>query len=257
MSGPDFEHEELRARRGNIEALRDNLREASVLEKATSWAHKFGLEPKTVLHKLLTDDLFALHFVKDPIRQTFHQKLAADYVKALPLAQSFQALPSAGANAKFLTSTGEVRLGSAVKGSVKDLGKSIDFEWSFQLGAARLDVFATHKFTRQGGGNQDNQFSELKEFARKAAQSGAHDTYFFVLCDGPYYGGSYTEAGRVYGSRIQYFNAMKTQHSAFTACETGELPLLYATVIREWAQGRRLALDVTTVSQLAQLEKVC
>ncbi len=33
MSGPDFEHEELRARRENIEALRDNLREASVWKR--------------------------------------------------------------------------------------------------------------------------------------------------------------------------------------------------------------------------------
>jgi len=46
---------------------------------------------------------------------------------------------------------------------------------------------AAQKYTKEGGGNQDSQFTELELLLRNFAQRTYNDIALFILVDGPYY----------------------------------------------------------------------
>ena len=49
-------------------------------------------------------------------------------------------------------------------------------------------MYATHKYTLDGGGAQDNQYMDLHAFINETNQSRAPQAIFIAIADGPYYG---------------------------------------------------------------------
>src|SRR5581483_2106597 len=148
--------------------LRDLQRESTfkrpeLREKVLSFAQKWGLEPETVWSKVQDDWLFALQFVKDPIRQTLHQRLAAEFIKSnlQPLVADFAELPSGGAAAKWLISGMVMPQADYKRGGADKQARTVDFEWRLPIETAdgrSLRFYASHKFTKDEGGTQNNQY---------------------------------------------------------------------------------------------------
>lgn len=247
INPPDYAAAERAARSANAENLRNNITSVDVLTKIRNWAERNSLEPEFVRYKLLTDDTFALHFVKDPSRQSLHQTVAARHIKQqLPLVEDFHSLPASGAKAEYVVS------GMVVSGTQHALmqseGKSIDFKWAYGRDGHTFRVYATHKHTKEEGGSQDNQFQDVKLFLEAAQRCTDPSILFLAICDGEYYQRPYDgESSRIASLQRDY------GRRRVRACTISTLPLVLAKQLQEWLRLKSLtATDV----ELAAFERM-
>lgn len=170
-----------RAYEENVLHLRANIDEPEYMIKMTNWSIKTGRPLKDIINKVKTDDFYADLFVKDPSRQSLHEKTACLYISASPHVKNFQKLPANGKNSlfvhngKIISKEEHNRLGAT--------SKSLDFYWE----TGNTVFYATHKYTNDGGGAQDHQFNEVINFVRSASSFQNKDIYFLAICDGRYY----------------------------------------------------------------------
>ena len=115
-------------------------------------------------------------------RQNVHENAAAQYVEALPHVMEFRRLPSSGPNAYYINRDGQVATGEQL-GNAPRPSKSLDFQWRTGV----VTCYAAQKYTREGGGNQDNQFNEVSQLLRNFLPRINNGVALFVLVDGPYY----------------------------------------------------------------------
>lgn len=152
--------------------------------KIRNFAEKWSFEEKYIVNELKSNDLLLLSFVKEPGKQTFHQHFAAKYLSKLPLIENFEQLPSGGNDALYVVN------GKIVKGKDKDdqkTGKSIDFKWEYTFNGKTLTFYATHKYTKNSGGSQDNQYKDVQEFHTESRNCINENILLLSITDGPYY----------------------------------------------------------------------
>lgn len=152
--------------------------EPNLLKRIKTFIWRFGFSDESIRYKIKTDKMFAAHFAKEPRRTGFHEKVAAEWLKKYASVSDFQILPKSGPNAFYLTSKGEIH-----KGKKEPLSKSLDFHWK----TGEMEFFAAHKYTKEGGGNQDSQFNEMKQLLNNFKGAQEEDKVLIVIVDGPYY----------------------------------------------------------------------
>ena len=184
----------------NIREVRDAILtgDMSMRIKLANYSEKFGIPIRFLEHKILSDNLFANGFIKDPSKQSLHQKVAARFIESINCVEDFEQLPAGGQNAKYICDDGIVRAGEN-----GGRAKSIDFYWVFDGNI----YYAAHKHTSEEGGAQDNQFKDLQLFLENAAKSKLANTYFLAIGDGDYYQKKYKSGGSEYKTRVDYMNA--------------------------------------------------
>lgn len=149
------------------------------MKRIYTFIARFGYPMDAVVNKIKTDEMFAAHFTKEPRRTSLHGNLALEWLKETDVIREIEKLPSSGEAAVDVTSDGEIRAGMLNAPS-----KSLDFRWR----SGRHTIYASHKFTKEGGGNQDSQFKEVKRLL-EMFQKGRVDrhTALLVIVDGPYF----------------------------------------------------------------------
>lgn len=153
--------------------------EPNLLKRIALFVRRFGFPVHEVRRKIRSDSMFRAHFAIEPRRQGFHEKVASKWIQSIPGVRDFRVLPKSGRNAFYITSDGEVR-----QGLRKPPSKSLDFTWR----SNGLQFYAAHKYTLEGGGNQDSQFNEMRSLLEHFQKAHADpDTVLFVIVDGPYY----------------------------------------------------------------------
>jgi hypothetical protein len=151
--------------------------DANIVQQVETYSHRFDEPTDKIKKKILDDSMFANCFAKDPTKQTTHEKLAFEYLKKHDnILNNFCKMPQSGENAIYLSSDG-------VFTKEKKIGKALDFCWNHEDKV----FFASHKYTKNSGGAQDNAFNEQKEFLRKFKNNEKENQYLFVICDGTYY----------------------------------------------------------------------
>ncbi len=198
----DYLSYEKQAWQENVNLLRqqitsDNL-PVDVIKKINNFAERHGLSADEVKRKLQIEDLACYFFAKSPAKQSIHQKLASDYIQKIVGVKNFEQLPSAGKNALYIHG-GNLLFGKQL--NTRKKGKSIDFEWEFLGKKGKQKCYASHKYTKEGGGAQDNQFKDLQDYANsvKDYRNGA---FFFIIADGEYYQQPYQK----YATRTEFMN---------------------------------------------------
>ena len=165
----------------NIKQLQKEIDTKQTKTKIHNWAKKFQLNPLEVRQKIIDDNMFSLHYIIEPARQSFHEKAAADYIKKFSNVSNFENLPNSGENALVVHS------GSILpkKESQSNAGKTVDFEWDTH----GYKCYASHKYTKDKGGAQDNQYKDLREFMKNSRENNdvKIKIRFFAICDGEYY----------------------------------------------------------------------
>lgn len=171
----------------NIQVLRDNINDKSVSLKIKKWAEKYELHPKYVKYKVAMDDVFALNFIKEPSRQNFHEDAAAYEIMKWNIVEEFKKLDKGGDNSKVIDN-GEVISLKDITTS-KLITKTIDFQWDIvnQTTGEVFICYASHKYTKDSGGAQDNQYNDIKIFMEHAKENKNRNELFFAICDGKYY----------------------------------------------------------------------
>lgn len=127
--------------RENIMPLRQQINQAWAQKKITNWAGRYGYDKEEVEQKILSDDMFASFFAKDPIKQNYTEKIAEDLL-------GVKHLPNNGISFS--------KEGELCKGCFSDNSKSVDF--------VRNNTYITQKYTRGNGGSQDNQYRDVIQF---------------------------------------------------------------------------------------------
>ncbi len=179
--GPDYHSIEIRKWRENAKDVTSRLgkREANLLKRIALFVRRFGFSRESVEEKIENDVMFAAHFAIEPRRQGIHEHAAAEWLEKLEGVENFVKLPKSGPLALYITSDGEVR-----KGMKRAPSKSLDFHWR----VGKRHYFASHKYTFEGGGNQDSQFKEMKDLLEKFQKGSASPNIaLLVIADGPYY----------------------------------------------------------------------
>ena len=180
---PDYDRAEQELWEKNKSEVKNLLdkQDSGLLKKIRTFVNRFGYDEETVCKKIEEDPMFACFFAKDPGKMKVHEKAAETYLGMFPdLIRSFSPLSAVGKKAKYINETGGIITGKKPAGI-----KSLDFTWI--AGDTGIVCFAAHKFTRESGGNQDNQFNELIRLLQAFKSCNDKKIALFAICDGPYY----------------------------------------------------------------------
>ena len=99
--------------------------------------------------------------------------------------------------------------------------KTIDFKW--RLGDKT--VFASHKYPKESGGAQENQYQDLRAFVAEANHSLQPSQLFIAIADGEHYQRRDSEAQT---SRLERLKQEANNSKGVYACSIDELPALLA-----------------------------
>lgn len=181
---PDYEAIEAREWRQSARDVSEELRrnDRRLRTRVRSFIQRFGFLETEVQRKIREDVMFAAHFAKEPRRTGLHERLAAEWIRGLPMVRDFVVLPKGGAGAIYLTGDGNIH-----QGQLDNLPhKSFDFKWC----TGNKNCYAMHKYIKQGGGHQDGSYDEMLALLRDFIQCNTPRCELFVIADGPYFPGA-------------------------------------------------------------------
>lgn len=195
----DYEAALRDAYRRNYES--ENLSEA----KIQSFASLSGVPAAVIRDKTKTDGLFRWAFVLDPKKQNFYERYAAVHIRAMPGVREFEQLPNnkLGIAGGMVISVSEGKARGANPES-----KTIDFAWKH----GDLTYYASHKYTKDAGGAQGNQYKDLQDFLAEANKSTAPGSVFLAIADGPFYDGQNGKRGM---TRMDNLNRIANNRNVF------------------------------------------
>lgn len=175
---PNYKNIEQQGWRENARFVVKTLQEPNIRKKIATYAWRFGYNEGEIREKIQNDEMFAAHFATDPKKQKLHEKVAATWLSKIPEVEKFQTLPSSGKGSLYVAIDGEIRGGRG-----RAPGKSLDFRWTTK----GKTCVASHKYTQQEGGAQDQQFNEMLELLKRFRDCVQTDYVLIVIVDGTYY----------------------------------------------------------------------
>ena len=182
----DFEANEHQRNLANLAAMEAEIAQRSdrLRTRILHFAEQFGISEEDFWRDLDSNPRgpLAATLAREARRQNIHESAAAAYIEALPHVADFRKLPSVGSNALYVNSDGQILSGRQLAGAPRP-SKSLDFQWT----AAEITFYAAQKYTKAGGGNQDNQFNELERLLRNFQGRTNNGVALIVLVDGAYY----------------------------------------------------------------------
>ena len=176
----DYEKKYRDACRKNAKYAPKEAEKGNLDTKINNFSDLYGIDRDRILHEIANNEIVAAKFAKNPNKQNFYEKIAADYISRLPGVKSFINL---GNNAKGLVSGGVISQNELEKMGIHSEVKTIDFEWKFK----GYTFYASHKHTSQSGGTQDSAYKELQTFIEHGNKSTTDKQVFLVIADGPFY----------------------------------------------------------------------
>lgn len=173
------------ARGKSSKARKDN--DKSRYKRIMTAASELGMQPEELLRAMIEGDgsrsrLFSVVALKKAAHRTGWQEknqitTICDFSETVTLPR--KAMPKKGKNARYLVD------GQVV--STRPIGcKSIDSMGSL-TGASDIPVIVAAKYTEEGGGGQDNQYADLRNFGKNAPSLGVDASLVVLLVDGDYY----------------------------------------------------------------------
>lgn len=214
MNKIDWQKEIIEARFKNIQALQKKLLKgkipSDVRSKVKNYAKRIGYTEELLLDKCITDDLFCINFIKDPTKQNFFEKKAFEYLKQMNGVIDPKNLDNSGDNAYYIYNSNarkyDITLGEPPT-------KSIDFMWKIAFNNNVISAYATHKYTQEGGGSQDNQFKDVKVFCENVRDNFDPLQLYFAILDGEYYQKPYIVGKAQYKNKIEYLRNIFSNNS--------------------------------------------
>lgn len=161
------------------EASNEELKDYIDERKIRRAAEKRGVTPAEVLAVIRDSRLYRAEFIKDLKRQNLYEKIAAEAIKNMPGVREFKHY---GTNEVELVD-GVPRRRGGEQGAGASSAKTVDFWWRRD----GLEYFAAHKYTKERGGAQDNQYRDILAFVEEANKSRVESHVFVAIADGEYY----------------------------------------------------------------------
>ena len=129
----------------NIAEVVQSINTPEMQYKIEQYALRYDLPVLFIKHRILTDNVFAMTFAKDPSKQSYNQKVALDFIKQNPIVQNCRQLPASGENALYIF---DGQLCTKHNLPPNTGIKSIDFYWEI-IGSKQtlLRFYASHNTT--------------------------------------------------------------------------------------------------------------
>ena len=181
---------------------------------------RWGISEEEIIKSVSNDLVAAAHFAKDPIKQNIYERIAADYISKIDDITYFENLP----NNKLVVANGEVELKKRNGKITRSKAKSIDFSWTYN----NKKIYASHKYTKEEGGAQDNQYQDLQNFIIEARENKDKGIVFIAIADGPYYQRNDPIEGM---SRMEVMEKMCT--SSVRVCDIYELEKILKNLCKD------------------------
>jgi len=181
--------------------------------KIRNFCELHGFTVLDVKRQIQSNDVVAALFTKNPNKQNLFERIAAEFIRHLPGVEEFEQLP----NRALHVFSGQILRGDEVR-DMQPAGripKSIDFRWKY----GGVEFYAAHKYTKEAGGAQGNQYHDLQSFITAASLSGHRNRRFIAIADGPFYAG---QNGTVGVSRMRRLQQLATTRYV-EACAIDEL----------------------------------
>lgn len=174
-----FEDEIKEMRTNNINDVVRNPKKYQ--DKLKKYAERYDFDLNYLQQEILENVHLINHIAKDPQKQNFHEKLVEKYINSnFEEFQEFEILPKNSEKSIYLSNGLVVSRNNL---TTKNHTKSIDFKWKYK----NYIVYASHKYTKDRGGAQDNQYDDVKSFLKHARENINKENLFIAICDGDYY----------------------------------------------------------------------
>ncbi|ABK77523.1 hypothetical protein CENSYa_0891 [Cenarchaeum symbiosum A] len=157
-----------------------------------------------VKNKIKNDKMFAWFFVVDPIRQNMYEIAAANFITKIKDVKKFKKL----SKHVFIENGKIIDQKEMKKKGMDPTCKSIDFYWEYH----GKEFFAYHKYTKDSGGHQDNQYNDLQCFIDSANISKDSNTIFLAIADGSFYN---TNNGMANQTKMEKLEDMANKKTVF------------------------------------------
>ena len=188
-----------------------------MLVKIENFAEKYLIEKEYIKEKILAEETISLAiFSKDPTRQNIFEKIASKFITNIEGVSLFKKLP----NKKLYVCNGALIAKKDLKQYPK--AKTIDFTWKYH----DFTIYCSHKYTKNVGGAQDNQYKDLKDFIEECRDNKRANIIFIAIADGDYY---QTQNGRVGMKKIDNLRQMCT--SSVKVCDIYELEQVLKSLV--------------------------
>ena len=195
----------------NMKEVKELLlkKDKDLLKKIEDFAEKYLIEEEYIKEKILVKESISLAmFSKEPTKQNIFEKIASGFISKIEGVKNFQKLP----NTSHYVCNGVVIKKEDLKQYPK--AKTIDFTWKF----SKFTIYCSHKYTKDSGGAQDNQYKDLQGFIEECRDNKKTDVVFIAIADGEYY---QMQNGRAGMKKIDNLRQMCT--SSVKVCDICEL----------------------------------
>ena len=210
----DYETLYKKAYKDNVKNTPQAARRGELDDKINNFCQLHGFEKEYILEQITTNDVVAACFSKNPNKQNFYEEIAADFIKEINGVTDFEKLPT---NNLFVVSGGVMTKEELRRHGVSAVAKTIDFCWKY----GDVQFYASHKYTKQEGGSQGNQYKDLQAFISAARGTNKENTCFVAIADGEFYLGKDGQSGK---PRIRRLKDLVTENVfACTICELEKL----------------------------------
>lgn len=178
---PDYEQIEKSKWRENARKVISQLDEGdrNLKKQIETFNRRFGYGLDEIEGKIRADEMFAANFAREPRRQGFHEIVARDWLEK-KTRLNIEVLPKSGPNSFYVTRDGVI---TKIPREEQKPSKSLDFKWTH----GNVNFYAMHKYTKEGGGNQDSQFKEMIDLLTNYQRATNPSNALIVIVDGPYY----------------------------------------------------------------------
>lgn len=200
----DYENYRKKGLKENLENF--NVHEAYVSKKIKEFVQfNPDFTEEQVKNEIINNSMFKRFFLKDPIRQNMYETVVSEYIENIDGVKNF-GKPSPPL---YITTNGKLMSKSDIKSQNLDVAcKSIDFYWEYD----GKRFYAYHKYAKEPGGHQDNQYEDLLKFIQSANSLKIPDSVFLAIADGEYFN---SNDGKVDKKRIDNLRDSANKKNSF------------------------------------------
>lgn len=214
--------------------------------KIDSYCLKYDYDLDYIYNKSKSDGIFVNQFVEEPGKQNLHEDTAATWLKdTLFFVDNFKQLPKSGPNIIYVID------GKVTNNKTNDNIKSIDFSWEYNFKSEKILFYATHKYTNERGGSQDNQYHDVLEFHKEASKCIDDNVFYFSITDGKYYSYKHPRTSK---TKVEYMNCEYNKgHNIATTCEQ-ILPIII-NIIVDWLK-KKYPNDIDAIQEIKEFNLI-
>ena len=183
----DFDEVEHQRNLENLDAMEEEIatRNDGLAERISHFSERYDLPMEAFWAALEANPRGPLAAVlaTDARRQNIHEEAAANFIRQLDNVKEFRELPRQGRGVHYIAEDGQIILRNQLRSREPRPSEAIDFTWQTE----DITCYASQKYTREGGGNQDSRFDETVRLLSNFRQNLDENVALFVILDGAYF----------------------------------------------------------------------